>query len=688
MSKPVILTGIRANNDLHIGNYFGALLPIVDMAKKRAGDYQINLFVPDLHSFITPVDHTTLFRNTMHNLDIFVAAGLPLDHPDIHIYRQSYIPAHSELAWILDCFTGFGEMSRMTQFKDKSSKLSEDHINVGIFNYPVLMAGDILLYGASYVPVGEDQTQHLEFTRDIAMRMNERFGNLFVVPKPVKEEHEFFGKDQGLRIKDLIDPTKKMSKSDDSARGIIFLGDDPDTAAKKIMGATTDSIGSIHFDRDKQPGVSNLLQILALLQGRELEDAVHEYEGKTSYGELKSALAEEIRNFLHSFQERIANVDEAMLTAKLETSEAAMREVADKTLLKVQRAVGLRPPIAASQDELIVDYRQELSKLGIENDIAEHPATRSAAEVVKNLGLTIADSLPTLIMKGDDKFVAAIIRGDTKVSIDKVKTLLGLNELRMATPDELTDFTRVPVGTARVYNPGAETVIDSKVFEKEHLMGGSGRFDVSIRYTTADLRKIPGSKVADITETETAKSKAFETPQADSAGKKVPEVKPDTDSNSAASILESEDIKAYEELLRNLDIDFKIVEHPELKTPTDTQAYLGLTMADGLSTMIMKVSGSYIAVLRRDDCRLDFSKLKHIVGKDVRMASPEEFHEVTGLQPGTARVYNPGMKTYLDSKLFEKEYLTGGSGSFLCSFRYRAEDLKKIPGAEIVDVLQ
>lgn len=343
MSKPVILTGIRANNDLHIGNYFGALLPMIDMATTRAGEYQINLFVPDLHSFTTPIDHSKLYGQIMHNLKLFVAAGLPLDNPDIHIYRQSYIPAHSELTWILDCFTGFGEMSRMTQFKDKSGKLDEDRISVGLFNYPVLMAADILLYGATYVPVGEDQTQHLEFTRDIAERMNTRFGELFVVPKAVPEQHKFFGKDQGLRIKDLIDPSKKMSKSDASEKGIIFLGDSPDAAAKKIMGATTDSVGAIHLDRENQPGIANLLQLLALLQERPLEDVARDYEGKTSYGELKGALADRMRDFLAQFQERLANVDEAAIQAKLEQSEAAMRETANKTLNKVQRAVGLRP---------------------------------------------------------------------------------------------------------------------------------------------------------------------------------------------------------------------------------------------------------------------------------------------------------------------------------------------------------
>src|SRR6266446_2962150 len=161
MNKPVILTGLRANNDLHIGNYFAALLPMVDMANRHAGEYQINLFVPDLHSFTTPIDHRSLYAQTVHNLKLFVAAGLDLQNPNLFLYRQSYVPAHSELTWILDCFTGFGEMERMTQFKDKSAKLEQDRISIGLFNYPVLMACDILLYSASYVPVGEDQSQHI-----------------------------------------------------------------------------------------------------------------------------------------------------------------------------------------------------------------------------------------------------------------------------------------------------------------------------------------------------------------------------------------------------------------------------------------------------------------------------------------------------------------------------------------------
>lgn len=343
MNKPVILTGLRANNDLHIGNYFGGLLPLIEMAKTRAEAYQVNLFVPDLHSFTTPIDHGKLQEQIQHNLRLYVATGLPLDNPEVYIYRQSYVSAHSELTVILNCFTGMGQMGRMTQYKDKSSKLGDDQISVGLFDYPVLMASDILLYEARYVPVGDDQTQHLEFARDIAERMNSKFGTeLFVVPEPVKKQHEFFGNDQGLRIKDLVDPTKKMSKSDESDKGIIFLGDDPAVAAKKIMGATTDSVGAVHLDYENQPGISNLLQILALLSDRSLEEVAKEHEGQTEYGTFKKEVAEAVQAFLTDFQTRLQTVNEDELTEKIEASEAKMNDQANATLHKVQKAVGLR----------------------------------------------------------------------------------------------------------------------------------------------------------------------------------------------------------------------------------------------------------------------------------------------------------------------------------------------------------
>lgn len=385
MAKPVILTGIRANNDLHIGNYFGAMLPIVEMARKRAGEYQINMFIPDLHSFTTPINHDELYDQIIGNARFYAAAGLPLDNDDILLYRQSYVPAHSELTWILDCFTGFGEMSRMTQFKDKSgvqdlfSRIDErirtredlvekgegyqsvgeteyeflkslitdlskgNSVSVGLFNYPVLMAADVLLYGAQYVPVGDDQTQHLEFTRDIAERINKRFGEVFAIPDEVSKQHEFFGKGQGLRIKDLVDPSKKMSKSDDTGRGVLFLTDTPEAAAKKVMSATTDDKASVNYDPIEQPGISNLLQILSLLRAQPLDEVEAEFKGQERYGDFKKVVADEIAAFLIDFQAKLGAVDGSAIDTAFERSEQRANEQANETLYRVQQAVGLRP---------------------------------------------------------------------------------------------------------------------------------------------------------------------------------------------------------------------------------------------------------------------------------------------------------------------------------------------------------
>ncbi len=343
MAKSVILTGLRANNDLTIGNYFGAMLPIIEMANQKAGEYQVNMFIPDLHSFTTPIEHGQLQEQIMHNARLFAAAGLPLDHDDILLYRQSYVPAHSELTWILDCFTGMGEMERMTQFKDKSSKLGSDRVGVGLFNYPVLMAADMLLYNTQYVPVGDDQTQHLEYTRDISERMNKRFGDLFTVPDEVTKQHEFFQRGQGLRIMDLADPTKKMSKSDDTGKGVIFLTDDPAAAAKKVMSAATDDKASVNYNPIEQPGVSNLLQILALLRGHPLDDVEAAYKGTSSYGEFKRIVADEVADFLNKFQAKLTDVSDDKILAAFERSEVVANEQANATLHRVQQAVGLRP---------------------------------------------------------------------------------------------------------------------------------------------------------------------------------------------------------------------------------------------------------------------------------------------------------------------------------------------------------
>ena len=341
MSKEVILTGIRSNEEPTLGNYLGAFVPMVQLQQRYAGRYQLNMFVPDLHSFTTPIDHTTLYENTLTNLKYFIAAGLDITDEHTFLYRQSFIPAHSELTWILDCFTGFGEMSRMTQFKEKSAD-NNSTVTVGLFNYPVLMAADILLYNARWVPVGEDQFQHLEITRDIALRMNHKFGELFTVPEPTAKQTAFIQRDTGLRIRSLTNPEKKMSKSSNDQKSKINLADTPAQARKKIMAATTDSLGVINFDWQRQPGITNLLQLLAILTNRPQAEMNAEWVGQTQYGPLKRAVAEAVATFLTDFQTRLADISDETLLATLERSERAMNEVASITLLRVQKAVGLR----------------------------------------------------------------------------------------------------------------------------------------------------------------------------------------------------------------------------------------------------------------------------------------------------------------------------------------------------------
>jgi tryptophanyl-tRNA synthetase len=343
MDKEVILTGLRSNAEFHLGNYLGAILPMVELQKKHAEHYQLNMFVPDLHSFTTPIDHGALYEQTIANLKVFIAAGLDINNENTFIYRQSYIPAHSELTWILDCFSGFGELSRMTEFKDKSQK--QENVSVGLFNYPVLMSADILLYNAKWVPVGEDQRQHVEFARDLGMRMNNKFGELFVVPEDNTKQTEFAGRSEPVRIRSLRNPERKMSKSVEDPAGTIMLSDSPDEAAQKVTSATTDSEGAIHWDWQKQPGITNLLQILSLLSNRDKDEVVSEWEGNSSYGEVKAAVAESVRNFLGDFQQKLSQVNHDQLMQKLEADEAAMSTVANQTLERVQQAVGLRPKL-------------------------------------------------------------------------------------------------------------------------------------------------------------------------------------------------------------------------------------------------------------------------------------------------------------------------------------------------------
>lgn len=382
MSKEVILTGLRSNSEFHLGNYLGAILPMVELQKKHAGQYQLNMFIPDLHSFTTPIDHDNLYQQTLQNLKVFVAAGLDINNPDTFIYRQSYIKAHSELTIILNCFTYFGELRRMTQFKDKASnakanllerlkrpgienmpgevelKMTEKELvalvdivseseepmaTAGLFDYPVLMAADILLYGAKYVPVGEDQRQHVEFTRNLAERINNRFHEIFILPANNEEQIKFMGLERPIRIRSLRHPTKKMSKSSDDPSGTISLSDTPEIATRKIMEATTDSKGRITYGFNGQPGISNLIQIIALLQGVGLEEMASRYQGQTSYSRLKEDAAREVSDFLTDLQAKVSDTDDKKIMAKLESAEQSMSKAANSTLLKVQQAVGLRP---------------------------------------------------------------------------------------------------------------------------------------------------------------------------------------------------------------------------------------------------------------------------------------------------------------------------------------------------------
>ena len=333
-----ILTGIRSNSVLTLGNYLGALLPMVRLANKHSKDYNINIFVPDLHSIISEVDGD-LRENIVRTLKYYLAAGLEIND-NVHIYRQSYVPAHSELCWILNCVATMGETSRMIQYKEKSK--GQESCNVGIFDYPILMAADILLYDAKYVAVGEDQFQHIELTRNIAVRFNHKYGDVFTVPVKTSDQVEFMEVGNGVRIRDLLNPEKKMSKSTKAENSKILLDDDPAKAAKKIMSATTDSLAKVKYDMFNQPGVSNLLQIKSLISGTPLQDVIAEWVGESRYGTLKQVVAEGVAQTLTEFQAKMAEISDAEVYALLEKGEKYANKVANAKLLEAQKAFHLR----------------------------------------------------------------------------------------------------------------------------------------------------------------------------------------------------------------------------------------------------------------------------------------------------------------------------------------------------------
>ena len=333
-----ILTGIRSNSVLTLGNYLGALLPMVRLANQHSKDFHVNIFVPDLHSIISDVDGD-LRENTIRTIKYYLAAGLNLNE-NVHIYRQSYVPAHSELCWILNCVATMGEASRMIQYKEKSN--GQESCNIGIFDYPILMAADILLYSAEYVPIGEDQFQHIELTRNLAIRFNNRFGEIFTVPVKTAEQVKFMGVSDGIRIRDLLNPEKKMSKSTKAENSKIMLDDDPAKAAKKIISATTDSLGKVKFDMFNQPGISNLLVIESLVSGVPLQEVIAAWAGETRYGELKKKVAESVSEMLTAFQTRLAGISDAQVYELLESGEEYANNVANAKLLEAQKAFKLR----------------------------------------------------------------------------------------------------------------------------------------------------------------------------------------------------------------------------------------------------------------------------------------------------------------------------------------------------------
>ncbi len=317
---------MQATGHLKLGNYLGALKNWVSLAD----EYESYYCVVDEHSITVRQDPAELRRRARALLILYIAAGI--DPNKSILYFQSHVSAHAELAWILNCYTYMGEMNRMTQFKDKSAK-HEDNINVGLFAYPILMASDILLYQADVVPVGIDQKQHLEICRDIAIRFNNLYGDVFTIPDA------YYGK-SGAKIMSLQDPSKKMSKSDENVNASIYLMDDPDTIVRKCKRAVTDSVGEVHYD-DAQPGVKNLLEIYSACLGISGKEAEAEFAGK-GYGDLKNAVAEAVISVLSPLQAEAARLhkEKAYIDSIIKNNAERAAATAERTLRKVQHKVG------------------------------------------------------------------------------------------------------------------------------------------------------------------------------------------------------------------------------------------------------------------------------------------------------------------------------------------------------------
>lgn len=325
--KKTLFSGMQATGNLTLGNYLGALRNWVTLNE----EYQCFYSVVDMHSITVRQDPAELRKRARALLTLYIAAGL--DPEKNCIYYQSHVSGHAELSWILNCYTYMGELNRMTQFKDKSSKHA-DNINAGLYTYPVLMASDILLYQADVVPVGADQMQHLELTRDIAERFNNIYGDVFTIPEA------YVGK-TGARIMSLQDPTKKMSKSDENANASIYLTDAPDVIVRKFKRAVTDSFSEVRYDKTERPGISNLIDIYGTATGKTIAEIEREFDGK-GYGDFKLAVGETVADLLRPIQEKQADLlkDKAYIDGIIKMNAEKANYFANKTLRKVQKKVG------------------------------------------------------------------------------------------------------------------------------------------------------------------------------------------------------------------------------------------------------------------------------------------------------------------------------------------------------------
>jgi len=331
-TKPRLFSGMQPSADsLHIGNYIGALL----QWKELQVTHDAVFCVVDLHAITVPQDPAALREATRRTAAQYIAAGID---PELSIlFVQSHVSAHPQLAWLLNTITGFGEASRMIQFKEKSQKQGSDGTNVGLFTYPVLQAADILLYDAAVVPVGEDQRQHIELTRDLGNRFNTRFGDTFVLPEAQIQK-------ETAKVYDLQEPGNKMSKSASNEKGVVWLLEESAKSAKKIMSATTDSDGSVRFDTAEKPGISNLLTIYSVLSGQSIDSLEAEYAGR-GYGDFKKGLAEVVTGTFGPIRERALELldDPAELDRILARNADRAAEIADSTLAKAYDRMGFLP---------------------------------------------------------------------------------------------------------------------------------------------------------------------------------------------------------------------------------------------------------------------------------------------------------------------------------------------------------